>query len=369
MNRQKQIQDIMIIDDDVQNLRLLGTILKQGGYTSRPVVDGESAIEAILAEPPDLVLLDINMPGMSGLDVCKWIKNDERSRGIPVLFLSGQENTAVKIETFNAGGADFISKPFQSEEVLARTRTHLALKQMQAELQAQNEGLERRIEEQSRLNAESHMALIFALAKLAELRDDDTGRHIERVQITSRMLAEKMLQTGSGRSALSDSAIDTIFQTASLHDIGKVGILDSILLKPDKLTDSEFTEMKNHCSIGADTLKTVLRKFPGNKFLKMGVDVANYHHEKWDGTGYPDGLRGEAIPLAARIVSVADYFDALTNTRCYRPAFGFEETCAMIRENEGKAFDPDVVAAFFSIKYRFGKLVKKPDVGTESKKQ
>ncbi|MEI7895123.1 MAG: HD domain-containing phosphohydrolase, partial [Myxococcales bacterium] len=281
---------------------------------------------------------------------------DDRLRSIPVIFISGLQGTDDKIEAFRAGGVDYISKPFQDQEVLVRIKTHLHLRQLQVELASHNVQLEERIAEQVKAVTASQLATIFALAKLAEVRDYDTGQHIERVQTFSRVLAERMRELKMRVEQLTPGFIDNLYQTASLHDIGKVGTPDAILLKPGKLTTDEFAEMKKHCVLGANTLATVLRHHTDNQFLRMGVDVARSHHEKWDGSGYPDGYQGAAIPLAARIVALADFYDALTSKRCYRSPFSHGETRQMIQEGSGTHFDPDAVTAFSSLEAQFRRI-------------
>jgi putative two-component system response regulator len=344
---------ILVVDDDPENLRLLAAVLKHGRLVPRPVLSGRLAIEAAVTEPPDLVLLDISMPEMSGLDVCRWFKQDERLRNIPIVFISGLQGIDEKVEAFRAGGIDYVSKPFQEQEILIRVKTHLRLRELQAELSLQNKQLQQRVEKQVQAISASQMATIFALAKMAEARDDDTGKHIERIRTFGKMLAEQMREMRLHVADLTTPFIDNLYQTAALHDIGKVGIRDAILLKPGKLTPEEFVEMKKHSAIGARTLATVLKQHPANRFLRMGVDVARSHHEKWDGSGYPDNLKGAAIPLAVRIVAVADFYDALTSNRCYRPAISHEDTFRMIQESSGTHFDPDVVAAFSSLDSQF----------------
>ena len=348
-------KSVLIVDDAPGNLRLLAAVLRRGGLVPRPVTNGRLAIEAAVIDPPDLVLLDVRMPEMSGVDVCRWFKQDERLRTIPIIFISALQGTDDKVEAFRVGAVDYISRPFHEEEVLARIKTHLRLRVLQVELVSYSAQLEQRIAEQIRAVTASHLVTIFALAKLAEARDDDTGHHVERVQTFSRMLAEQMREMRLHVAQLTVAFIDNVYQTASLHDIGKVGISDSILLKPSKLTTAEFAEMKKHCAHGANTLATVLERHPDNQFLRVGVEVARSHHEKWDGSGYPDGLKGVAIPLAARIVALADFYDALTSTRCYRPAFGHDDTCRMIREGSGTHFDPDVATAFDTLEGQFRK--------------
>jgi len=351
-----QGKSVLIVDDAPENLRLLAVVLKRGGLVPRPVTSGRLAIEAAVLDPPDLVLLDVSMPEMSGLDVCRWFKRDERLRNIPVIFISGLQGTDDKVEAFRAGGVDYVSKPFQEEEVLARIKTHLHLRRLQVELVSHAQQLEQRVAEQVEVVTASQLATIFALAKLAEARDDDTGHHIERVQTFAKLLAVELHKMRLHATQLDDTFIDTLYQTASLHDIGKVGTPDAILLKPGKLTPEEFAEMKKHSAFGADTLATVLKRHPDNEFLRMGVSVARSHHEKWGGGGYPDGLKGAAIPLAARIVALADVYDALSSKRCYRPAFSHEDSRRMIEEGDGTQFDPDVVTAFRSLDDEFRRV-------------
>jgi putative two-component system response regulator len=345
--------DVLIVDDEAENLKLISAILKRGGVTPRPVMSGKLAIEAAMMDPPDLILLDMRMPGMSGLEVCQWLKQNDNLHGIPVIFISGLLDIEEKIEAFRVGAVDYISKPFQEQEVLARVKTHLSLRQLQMDLISQNSRLARRIAEQVKEATASQLATIFALAKLAETRDDDTGKHIERVQACAKRLAERMQKENPHAARLTSAFIDGLSQTAALHDIGKVGIPDSILLKPGQLTAQEFSQMKKHCELGANTLATVLKKFPDNHFLAMGVDVARSHHEKWDGSGYPDGLKGAVIPLSARIVALADFYDALTSNRCYRPAFSHEDARKMVNEGAGTHFDPEIVSAFNAVAERF----------------
>jgi putative two-component system response regulator len=296
------------------------------------------------------------MPEMSGMDVCRWFKQDERLRSIPIIFISGLEGTDDKVEAFRVGAVDYVSKPFQDQEVLARIKTHLRLQHLQLELVSHNRQLEQRISEQVKVVTASQLATIFALAKLAEARDDDTGQHIERVQTFSKVLAAQMREMRLHVVQLTTAFIENLYQTASLHDIGKVGTPDAILLKPGKLNLDEFAEMKKHCALGSTTLAAVLKRYPDNQFLSIGVDVARSHHEKWDGSGYPDGLVGAAIPLSARIVALADFYDALTSKRCYRPAFSHEDVYQMVQEGNATHFDPDVITAFGTIDGQFKRI-------------
>lgn len=356
MKGETEEPSVLVVDDAPENLRLLAAVLKRGGLVPRPVTSGKLAIEAAIVDPPALMLLDVRMPEMSGLEVCRWFKNDERLREIPIVFISGLQDTEDKVEAFRIGGVDYITKPFQDQEVIARIKTHLRLRELQREIRDYNRKLEQRVSEQVEAISAAQTATIFALAKLAEARDDDTGQHIERVQVFSRLLAEKMREMKSHVSQLTAMFIDNLHHAACLHDIGKVAIPDAILRKPGKLTDEEFSAMKRHCALGADTLAVVQRRYPDNQFLRMGVDVARSHHESWDGSGYPDGLSGKAIPFSARIVALADFYDGLSSKRCYHPAHSHEDVCRMIVEASGTKFDPAVVAAFKAAEHEFRRI-------------
>jgi putative two-component system response regulator len=341
-----QGSNVLIVDDVVENLRHLSSILRRGGLIPRPVLSGRLAIEAAVVDPPDLVLLDIRMPDMSGIEIFRWFKRDERLRNIPIVFISGLQGADDKVEAFQTGGVDYLSRPFEEQELLVRVKTHLSLRRFQAQLTASNMRLEQRVAEQVEAISASQMATIFALAQLTEFRHCDTGKHVERVRTFAKILAEKMREMGLYSAHLTAPFINDLYQTAALHDIGKVGIADAILLKPGILTAEEFDEMKKHCVLGADTLLVVLARYPDNQFLRMGVDVARSHHEQWNGGGYPDRLSETATPLSARIVGLVDFYDALTSDRCYRPAVSHTDTCRMIHEGSGTRFEPDIATAF-----------------------
>lgn len=354
MSHKERACSVIIVDDDPENLRVLAAVLRSGGLVPRPVSSGNLAIEAAVADPPDLILLDVRMPDMTGLDVCRYFKQDNRLRDIPIVFISGLQETEDKIEAFRVGGVDFIAKPFQGQEVLARVRTHLHLRQCQREILEHTDHLERLVAEQVKLVTAAHLATISALAKLSEIRDPHRGQHVERVRALTRLLAERMHDLGFHRELFTARYLEDLQQAASLHDIGKVGIPDTVLLKPERLNAEEKAEMRKHCAIGADALAEVQREFPENPLLQMAVEVARSHHENWDGTGYPDGLKGAAIPLAARIVAVADCYDAMTSRRSYHAPLSHDETARIITEASGNQFDPDVVAAFKTVVDQMG---------------
>jgi putative two-component system response regulator len=344
---------ILIVDDTPENLRVLLQLLKHQGYKVRAAPNGKLALQAAASDPPDLILLDIMMPEMDGYEVCRRLKQDERLREIPVVFLSALGETLDKVRAFDAGGVDYVTKPFQFEEVRARVEIHLRMRGLQVQLEAHNRQLQDRVEEQVREISDSQMATIVALARLAESRDKGTGKHIERVQIYCRLLATCLREHPARQEKVNEAFIENIFRASPLHDIGKVAIRDSILLKPGPLTPSEFDEMKSHTTLGAQTLEEVQKAYPKNGFVRMGIEIARSHHERWDGTGYPHGLAGTAIPLSARIMAVADSYDAARSRRFYKPALPHAECCAAIYRRSGTYLDPVVVEAFGAVEARF----------------
>jgi len=345
--------DILIVDDTAANLQLLSGMLKGQGYRTRLARSGAAALRAAESQPPDLILLDIMMPEMDGYEVCRRLKADEGLKGIPVIFLSALGETEDKVEAFAAGGSDYVTKPFQFDEVRARVAAHLGLRRLQVQVERYNRELQRLVQEQVKEIADSQMATIFALAKLAESRDDATGRHLEHVQILCGLLAEKMRGQTAHAVSVDDAFIDNIIHASPLHDIGKVAIHDAILLKPAKLTVEEFEIMKTHTVLGAATLQAVMKEYPHNTFVEMGILIARSHHERWDGTGYPDGLAGEDIPLCARITTVVDVYDALRSPRPYKDAIPHRESCEIILKSSGTQFDPKVIEAFSALRETF----------------
>lgn len=356
-----RLSNILIVDDQAANLQVLAEILKGKGHKVRPVPSGKLALSAAANNPPDLILLDIMMPEMDGYEVCRRFKNNVSLSHIPIIFISALGETADKIKGFQAGGVDYITKPFQTEEVLARVETHLTIQWMRLELERHNNQLEYLVREKVREISNSQLATIIAVSKLAESRDDVTGQHIERTRIFCRILAEELLSNPQYKGQITETFIETIFHVSALHDIGKVGIADHILLKPGKLTSEEFEIMKTHVLIGAKTLQTVYEKYPQNAYIKMGIAVAHSHHEKWDGSGYPDGIAGLAIPLSARIMAVADVYDALRSKRPYKEPFPHEKSRDIILEGSGTYFDPSVVDAFVTRENEFAEIYQQMD--------
>ena len=357
MEKEADPETIMIVDDTPANLKLLTEMLQGQGCRVLALPDGAKALAAAARCPPDLILLDITMPELNGFEVCERLKAEPALKDIPVIFISALTETVDKVKAFSAGGVDYVTKPFQFEEVHARVRTHLRLRALQLELDRRNQHLERLVQEKVAEISDSQLATIVALANLAESRDDSTGAHIERTQSLCRLLATALRADPRHAGGITDAFIESIHHAAPLHDVGKVGISDAILLKPGKLTETEFEVMKTHSTIGADTLQSARRKYPRNTLLNMGIAIARSHHERWDGSGYPDGLAGEDIPLSARVMAVADVYDALRARRPYKEPFTHEEAAKVIEDGTGTHFDPALVEAFKSVAARFDEVL------------
>jgi putative two-component system response regulator len=344
---------IMVVDDTQENLVLLSRILQPEEYRVMTLSRGDLALQAIRRKKPDLILLDVMMPGMSGFDVCEALMADPETASIPVLFLSALSDPADKVKAFALGAVDYITKPFDLREIRARVGVHLELLKLRRELEEYATSLEKKVEAQVRQISEGQLAVITAMTKLTMVRHDETGRHIERTQALSRLLAKKLATVPLFSGLIDAEFIENIFNASPLHDIGKIAIRDEILLKPGKLHSDEYEEMKSHAMIGSDYLSEAVLKSPANKYLRMGVEIAANHHEWWDGTGYPAGLAGRDIPLSARIISLVDVYDALRSKRVYKEAYPHERSVGMILEGKGSHFDPDIVEAFLEIEQDF----------------
>ena len=351
-----KLHTVLLVDDTPANLSLLSNLLKEQ-YRVKVANNGTKALELAAAAPPDLVLLDIMMPEMDGYEVCRRLKAAEATHLVPVIFLTAKTEVADEELGFAVGAVDFIHKPISPPIVMARVKTHLQVKAWQDFLQDQNAWLkaevERRLSEVSRLQESS----ILVMVSLAEFRDECTGNHIRRTQEYARMLAEQLSHSPKHFAQLTPPHIELITKSAPLHDIGKIAIPDHILLKPGKLTPEEFDVIKTHALRGFEMLRTA-GSYMGEQgdFLAMAMEIARCHHEKWDGSGYPNALTGEQIPLPARIMAVADVFDALMTTRPYKPAMPLEKAVAIIMEGSGTHFDPQLVEAFLAIQDDFKRI-------------
>ena len=356
MNDSHCRHNILIVDDNPENLHLLANALLSDGYLVRAALNGEMAITMAINEPPDLIIMDINMPDMDGYQACDRLKAEPTLKSVPIIFLSAMQDTDAKVLAFNHGGVDYATKPFIFEELLARVSTHIELHQLQQDLELRNESLNQTIFSQQQEISAAQLSTIVALAKLAESRDDDTGLHIDRVGSFSRRLAQAAQNHSNRNAELDDHYVEMIYHASALHDIGKVGIADAILQKPGKLNSDEFDIMKTHPTIGFLTLESIVKSYPNNQMVGMGSDIAKSHHEKWNGTGYPEGLSGEAIPLSARIVAIADVYDALRSKRPYKTPFSHQQAVDIILEGRGVHFDPELIMLFENIHHEFDQI-------------
>ena len=349
---------VLIVDDSEMNRRMLREFVATIGGETTEACDGVEALETIDRHPFDLVLLDMMMPRMNGDEVLRELRADERSRELPIIMISALDDISRVAACINAGANDYLVKPFNPILLRARVNACLENKRLRDSeerhrraIERHNKTLERRVKDLIEEISSAQLATIFAMSRLAESRDDETGEHLDRVREYCRTLAEHLAVTPPpGEAETVDEAfILNLYAASPLHDIGKVGIPDRILLKPGKLTDDEFALMKLHPKLGADTLLAVAKLHPGNSFVGAGIQVALSHHEKFAGGGYPQGLAGKNIPLAGRIMAVADVYDALTTKRCYKDAFTHEKSRAIILEERGRHFDPDIVDAFLQV--------------------
>jgi len=338
---------ILIVDDEPTNLSLLTHLLRPF-YQVRAANSGENALRAAANEPcPDLILLDVMMPGMDGYEVLECLRKNPATIDIPVIFITALADIDQEERGLELGAADYIAKPIKSAVVLARVRTQLEAKHTRDWLKDKNAILEAEVSRRMVENDLTQLVSIRALAHLAETRDPETGNHIMRTQKYVRALALRLSQHPRFSAILDTHTIDLLTKSAPLHDIGKVGIPDSILQKPGPLTPEEWVIMKTHARLGSDAIERAeIDVERPVAFLSLAKEIAHWHHEKWDGSGYPDGLKGEAIPISARLMAVADVFDALISQRVYKPAMSYDKARQFIADGSGSHFDPDIVAAF-----------------------
>ena len=350
-------QTILIVDDTPDNIMLLSRLLKDK-YNTKVATNGTTALQIANATPElDLILLDVMMPGVDGYETCRQLKDNPKTADIPAIFLTAKSQVEDEAMGLTMGAVDYLTKPISPPILFARVATQLTLKNARQLLQDQNQNLENMVQERTAQLSLMQDATIMAMASMAETRDNETGNHIRRTQNYVRTLARHLQEHPRFAKILTDENIELLYKSAPLHDIGKVGIPDRILLKPGKLDSDEFEVMKLHAVYGRDTIMLVEKHLGGsNSFLMFAREIAHSHQEKWDGSGYPENLTGDMIPVSARLMAVADVYDALISRRVYKPPFSHEEALAIMKKGRGSHFDPDIIDAFFEIEQRFAQI-------------
>ncbi len=353
-------QTILVVDDTPDNLSLMSGLLKDL-YKVKVANSGEKALKIVRGDsPPDLILLDIMMPGLSGYDVCQELKADPATRDIPIIFLTAMTGVEDEKKGLELGGADYITKPISPPIVMARVETQLHMKAAADFLRDQNAYLEQEVAKRTREVMAIQDVTILAMASLAETRDSDTGNHIRRTQYYVRALAIKLQNHPRFSYFLTDYNIEMLFKSAPLHDIGKVGIPDRILLKPGRFEPHEFEIMKTHTTLGRDAIAHAEQSLGTSvEFLSMAKEIALSHQEKWDGSGYPQGIGGDHIPVSARLMAVADVYDALISRRVYKEGMPHAKAVQIIAEGKGSHFDPDMVDAFLELQDEFHAIARR----------
>jgi len=350
---------ILIVDDTPGNIAILNSFLK-GQYRTKAAITGAEALDLAMGkEAPDLILLDIMMPDMDGYEVCRQLKRDARTVDIPVIFLTSKSSVQDEQKGLELGAVDYIAKPPSPPIVMARIKTQLYLKSVRDFLRNKNVFLAAEVERRTRDVSMIQDVAMAAMGSLAETRDNETGGHIRRTQYYVKALSEEASVMPRLKNYFVGDAIELLYKSAPLHDIGKIGIPDGILLKPDRLTREEFEVMKKHTTIGRSAILAAEKRLDSpDSFLRIAREMAWTHHEKWDGTGYPQGLSGDGIPVSGRIMGFADVYDALISKRVYKPALSHEEAVAIIGEGAGTQFDPRLADVFQGISGRFKKIAQ-----------
>ena len=339
---------IFLVDDNILFLNAGKTALQEK-YTVITIPSGEKLMMLLKSNKPDLILLDIEMPGMNGYDVINELKSNPETEEIPVIFLTGKHEIEHELMGLSLGAVDYITKPFTLPLLLKRVELHLLLKAQKEELRQFNNNLLDMVEERTKDIAALQNAILMWSAEVIEYRDEETGRHVERVQKYLSAMLGAMAKTERYSDEIAQWDEGALLKSAVLHDIGKIKISDGILLKAGLLTDEERADMQRHTTFGKMLLESLQEKVPNQTFLEYAKILAHSHHEKWDGTGYPDKLKGEEIPLQARMMAFADVYDALISDRPYKRAFSHEEAMSIISEGSGTQFDPNLTALFIGI--------------------
>jgi putative two-component system response regulator len=351
---------IALVDDNPSNLRIGKNVLSEK-YTVITAPSAEKMFKLLENNKPVMILLDIDMPEMNGYEAIKILKSKPEIKDIPVIFLTGKTESDDEIAGLSLGAIDYIIKPFRPALLLKRIEVHLLVEAQKKELQYFNENLQKMVEEKTQSVIELQNALLKTMAELVDCRDDITGGHIERTQHGIKIMLEAIEKNGLYREETKDWDLNLLLQSSQLHDVGKISIDDNILKKPGKLNEEEFDEMKKHASFGERIIEKIETLAKGSDFLDYAKIFAASHHERWDGKGYPRGLKGNDIPLLGRVMAIADVYDALTSVRPYKNALSHEESVRIITEGSGTQFDPALVELFVQNSWRF-----KPAFGISS---
>lgn len=339
-----KLKHIVIVEDDVSNLKFLEKILKPY-YKLNLLISGAQVLKFLEKNIPDLILLDINMPDMDGYETLSRIKKNNKLDNIPVILISELDNINDDFRGFELGAVDIVSKHIP-QLIINRVKLHL-------EITEYKNDLEEKVREKTEVIEHLQDVMMLAIAELVECRDENTGGHIKRTANYMKILLDEIVKSGLYSDILTSDYVRDIIRSAPLHDVGKIGINDATLLKAGRLDDAEFEYMKNHAELGGQTIKKMINETNVESFLYIAKDMAHYHHEKWDGSGYPRGLKGKEIPISARIMAIADVYDALTTKRPYKEAFSHEKALEIILEGKGKSFDPEIIEIFEKIHHKF----------------
>jgi len=351
---------IFLVDDDVTNLAI-GNDTLSPQYKVFTMNSGIRLLKILESHIPDLILLDVEMPGMDGYETIKFLKSKEKTRNIPVIFLTSQNDTESELKGLSLGAKDYIFKPFSPPLLVMRIEVHLLVESQKKQLVNFNNNLQIMVDTKTKTVVELKNAFLKTIAELVECRDGLTGEHIGRTEFYMEILLEALRNNDKYKDEVLLWDKELILQSAQLHDVGKIAIRDSILQKPGKLTNSEFEEIKTHVKFGEMVIERIKAKTSERSFLEQASVFVATHHEKWDGSGYPRGLKGNEIPLQGRLMAIADVYDALSSDRPYKKAFSHQEAVEIISRDRGKHFDPDLVDIFLSVSDKFKKASKLSD--------
>jgi putative two-component system response regulator len=338
---------LLVVDDDERNRKLLGAMLRAEGYVTLEAANGIEALEQARQEQPAVVLLDVMMPGMDGYEVAQRLKTDPATSSMPIVMVTALDDRDSRLKGLEAGAEEFVTKPVDRLELRVRVRNLLRLKEFSDFLADHNRILDAQVQERTRQLQDSYREIIFTMTAAAEYKDEETGAHVRRISHYTSLLAQTM--------GLGAEFADLMFYSSPMHDVGKIAIPDRVLLKPDRLTPEEWVIMQSHAALGAKMLENGT-----TPYVKLGAEIALSHHERWDGSGYPNGLKGEAIPLSGRIMNICDQYDALRSQRPYKPPFTHEKAVEIITRGDGRTlpghFDPAVLDAFIQCAGEFAEI-------------